>query len=220
MDYTSRTQERRFKAGDCDNLLPMLASAIRKGTPRVRQIAQIAGMMGDTELRSLAGDADFPMTNDDRITWLIDGGYMSGFRVREWVCDCLERNNKFVAPEARDGLEFARGFALGKHSWQELFGMAQSIGAIDVPEMTTWELRNPRTPLRHTPQTYMTYAIAACLSMGNTYMKRALNLSRFAACATVKGQDRLIQTVYDQEYEHQLKMLRKHLRAEAVQWAT
>lgn len=222
MDFTSRTRKRAYAGrGGTETLLPLLADAIRSGVPRVKQIAQIASMMGDTEMRELAGDGDFPIQNEDRITWLIDGGYLSGFRVREWVCECLERNSAFVEPRAREGLTFARAFALGKHSWQELFGMAQTIESIDVPHLNSYSITNVRaTNPQYSPKSYMTYAIASCLSMGNSYMKRALACSRMAAAATVKKHGRsMCVNVWQQEYDEQLKLLCKHLRAEAAQWA-
>ena len=218
MDYTNRNAQRRHAAGD--SIMPMLANAIRAGRPRVRQIAQIAGMMGDTELRELAGDADFPITNDDRITWLVDGGYLSGWRVREWVCDCLNRNVSLAGPRAAEGLQFAKGFALGKYSWQELFGMVQTIESIDVPEMNSYELRDPSN-LRRSSKTYMVYAIASALSNGSRYMKRALTLSRIASCATLPRERRrtaMITRLHQEEYDAQLKALLPHLRAEAAQW--
>lgn len=216
MDSKNRTAQR-----DYDNLLPTLANAIRADVPRVRQIAQIAGVMGDEELAELAGSADFPIGNRDKISWLINGGYLSGFRIREWVCECLQRNNKFVAPAARAGIDFALEFAKGQRTWQELFGMAQTIEAIEVPRLTNYEIRDWGSDrrLRHKPQTYMTYAIARALSNGNDKMIDALKLSRMASAAVVKENNTMALVVNQQEYEDQIRILCKYLRVEAAWWA-
>jgi hypothetical protein len=221
MDYRSRTRIRGFHSeGDEESLLHMLSEAIRAGTPHVRQLCQIAATVGDEEMESLAGKADFPFgRNPDLIRWVIEGGFVSGFRVRMWVSECLERNKKFVSPVVQDALAFARDFAEGNRTWQELFGMAQTVESVDVPQVYRGELDGYyAASLRRNPHVYMTYAIAAALSNGNTYMIRALRLSRMAAAATVRSQERLIAIVQQEEMDHQLKLLHKHLRAEAAQW--
>ena len=221
MDYRNRTRKREFCAeGGTESLLPMLAAAIRQGTPHVRQLCQVAVAMGDCELEPLAGSVDFPFNSQtDKISWFIEGGFVSGFRTRMWVSECLERNVKFVSPGIQDALRFAREFAEGKRSWQELIGMQQTVESVDVPRLWSGELSGLyASRLRHTPQTYMTYSIASALSNGNHYMQQALRLSRMAAAATVRNQERLISLVQAEELEHQMKCLHKHIRSEAIQW--
>lgn len=222
MDYENRTQTRGFHAGgDTESLLNMLAGAIRSGAPHVRQICQVGAALGDKELESLAGKGDFPFSaNTDLIAWVVDGGFVSGFRQRMWVSECLERNVKFTVPAVQEALTFARDFAEGHRSWQELFGMAQTVESINVPRLYPGEMDGLwASRLRHTPQTYMTYAVASALSSGSLYMKRALRLSRMSAAATVRRQPRgVMEHVQIEEHKHQLDLLYKHLRAEAASW--